>query len=101
MPDFAHGFLVRPALLPRLAQAARGRFARLDSTLREIRFQGFTFTFSSADVPFRGGGMADFYKFFSQIESTNHPPAPIFERRPLVLAETAPRLIVSRHAGLY
>jgi len=31
VPDVAHGFLVRPALLPRLAQAARGRFARLDS----------------------------------------------------------------------
>jgi len=30
----ARFFLVRPALLPRLAQAARGRFARLDSTLR-------------------------------------------------------------------
>jgi hypothetical protein len=29
VPDVAHGLFVRPALLPRLAQAARGRFARL------------------------------------------------------------------------
>jgi hypothetical protein len=46
VPDVSRGFLVRPALLPRLAQAARGRFARLDSPLREVRFHGFTFNFS-------------------------------------------------------
>jgi len=40
--DVAHGFLVRPALLPRLAQAARGRLAHLDPPLREIRFHGFS-----------------------------------------------------------
>ncbi len=40
MPDVAHGF--HPALLPRLAQAARGRFTRLDSPLRELRFHGFS-----------------------------------------------------------
>jgi len=40
VPDVAHGFLVRPALLPRLAQTARGRFTRLDSPLRELRFHG-------------------------------------------------------------
>jgi len=40
VPDVAHGFLVCPALLPRFAQTARGRFARLDSPLREIRFHG-------------------------------------------------------------
>jgi hypothetical protein len=40
VPDVAHGF--RPALLSRLAQAARGRFARLDSPLRELRFHGFS-----------------------------------------------------------
>jgi hypothetical protein len=47
VPDVAHGLFVRPTLLPRLAEAARGRFARLDSTLREIRFHGFTFNFSA------------------------------------------------------
>lgn len=41
VPDVARRFLVRPALFPRLAQAARGRFVRLDSPLREIRFHGF------------------------------------------------------------
>jgi hypothetical protein len=46
VPDAAHGF--HPALLPRLARAARGRFGRLDSPLREIRFHGFTFNFSVA-----------------------------------------------------
>jgi hypothetical protein len=46
VPDVAHGF--HPALLPRLAQAARGRFARFDSPLRELCFQGFTFNFSAA-----------------------------------------------------
>lgn len=40
VPDVAHGFLVSPALLPRLAQAARGRFARLDPPLCEFRFHG-------------------------------------------------------------
>jgi hypothetical protein len=40
VPNVAHGFLVRPALLPRFAQAARGRFARLDPPLREFRFHG-------------------------------------------------------------
>lgn len=40
VPDVARCFLVRPALFPRLAQAARGRFARLDPPLREIRFHG-------------------------------------------------------------
>jgi hypothetical protein len=40
VPDVTHGLFVRPALLSRLAQAARGRFARLDSPLREIRFLG-------------------------------------------------------------
>ena len=48
VPDVAHGLFVRPALLPRLAQAARGRFARLDSPLRELRFHGFTFNFTAA-----------------------------------------------------
>ena len=48
VPDVAHGFLVRPALLPRLAKAARGRFARLDPPLRDLRFHGFTFSFSAA-----------------------------------------------------
>jgi hypothetical protein len=46
VPDVPHGF--HPALPPRLAQAARGRFTRLDSPLREIRFHGFTFNFSAA-----------------------------------------------------
>jgi hypothetical protein len=46
MTDVPHGF--HPALPPRLAQAARGRFGRLDSPLREIRFHGFTFIFSAA-----------------------------------------------------
>jgi hypothetical protein len=40
VPDVAHGFLVRPALFPRLAQAARGCLVRLDPPLREIRFHG-------------------------------------------------------------
>jgi hypothetical protein len=48
VPDVAHGLLVCPSLLPRLAQAARGRFTRLDSPLRELRFHGFTFNFSAA-----------------------------------------------------
>ena len=48
VPDVAGGFLVRPALFPRLAQAARGRFARFDPPLREFRFHGFTFNFSAA-----------------------------------------------------
>jgi hypothetical protein len=48
VPDVAHGFLVRPALFPRLAQTARGRFARLDPPLRETGFHGFTFNFSAA-----------------------------------------------------
>jgi hypothetical protein len=48
VPDVAHGFFVCPALFPRLAQAARGRFARLDPPLRELRFHGFTFNFSAA-----------------------------------------------------
>jgi hypothetical protein len=38
VPDVAHGFLVRPTLFPRLAQAARGRFLRLDAPLCEVRF---------------------------------------------------------------
>jgi hypothetical protein len=38
VPDVAHGLFVGPALFPRLAQTARGRFARLDSPLREVRF---------------------------------------------------------------
>jgi hypothetical protein len=38
VPDVARRFLVSPALFPRLAQAARGRFARLDPPLREIGF---------------------------------------------------------------
>jgi hypothetical protein len=42
VPDVAHGFLVRPALFPRFAQTARGRFARLDPPLREVRFHAFT-----------------------------------------------------------
>jgi hypothetical protein len=46
VPDVAHGF--HPALLSRLAQAARGRFARLDSPLCEFRFYGLTFNFSAA-----------------------------------------------------
>ena len=46
VPDVAHGF--HPALLSRLAQAARGRFARLDSPLRELRFYGLTFNFLAA-----------------------------------------------------
>lgn len=40
VPEVAHGFLVRPALLPRLAQTARGCFARLDSPLCEFGFHG-------------------------------------------------------------
>jgi hypothetical protein len=48
VPDVAHGLFVRPSLLPRLAQAARGRFARLDSSLRKVGFHGFTFNFSAA-----------------------------------------------------
>ena len=48
VPDVAHGFLVRPTLFPRFAQAARGRFARLNPPLREFRFHGFTFNFSAA-----------------------------------------------------
>jgi hypothetical protein len=48
MPDVVRSSFVRPALFPRLAKAARGRFARLDSPLREVRFHGFTFNFSAA-----------------------------------------------------
>jgi hypothetical protein len=39
VPDVAHSFLVCPALFPRFAQAARGRFARLDPPLRKIGFR--------------------------------------------------------------
>lgn len=38
VPNVARGFLVGPALFPRLAQAARGRLARLDSALGELVF---------------------------------------------------------------
>src|ERR1017187_1485703 len=40
LPAGAPGF--HPALLSRLAQAARGRFARLDSPLCEFRFHWFS-----------------------------------------------------------
>ena len=36
--DVADGFLVIPALLPRLAQTARAGFARLDPALSQFRF---------------------------------------------------------------
>jgi len=74
VPDSRTGFLVRPALLPRLAQAARGRFARLDSTLREIRFQGFTFTFSSADVPFAAEAWLTSTNFSAKSKAQTIPP---------------------------
>jgi hypothetical protein len=38
--DVSGGFLVRPALLPRFAEAASGRLARLNSSLGELGFHG-------------------------------------------------------------
>ncbi len=38
--DVPGGFLVRPALLPRFAEAASGGFARLNSPLGELGFHG-------------------------------------------------------------
>jgi hypothetical protein len=38
MAEVAHGFLVRPALFPRLAHGARGKFMRFNPALSQFRF---------------------------------------------------------------
>jgi hypothetical protein len=48
--DVAHGFLVRPALFPRLAHGARAQLARFNPALSQFRFHSSNLRTSASTV---------------------------------------------------